>query len=286
MDASGAVWDKTTKSYAYMKKGVTPAFKIYDSNTGKFLTASDFTCRYVNNNAIAGYNAAKAPTIEINGKGNYTGKRKENFSIVASDISKLRMELDDMVEVSNANKFARKVVIKDANGQARKAGTDYEKDIKYFYDEDVIVTQVSGKGKNAVRRSVLRQKGDEVGKDDIIPAGAVIKVLTSGKTNYEGWISNTFTVAKYSVKNLKFSLKTDTFDYTGREIRPGKDNIRVQVKSNGKWVDVSDNEASRYFDIAGYTNNIRKGNAKITIKAKNNYAGNASVTFKIKPRTK
>lgn len=282
-NANLAAWDKTG-TYPYTKNGVFPVFAVYDSNAGKFLTEADFSFKYVNNKAPAKYDDMKAPAIEISGKGNYAGKRTETFSIDPSDIGMLTMELEDMVEVSKANKFARKAVIRDTNGAVLKAGTDYEKELKYFYDEDVVVTVATGKGKNAVVRSVLRQKGDEVDKADVIPAGAVIKVEAYGKNNYTGLISNTFTVAVYSVKDLKFILNQDTFEYTGREIRPGKDNIRVQVKSNGKWVFVDDSAAGRYFDITGYSNNIRKGSAKIMIRAKNNYAGNVTLTFKIKPQ--
>ncbi len=228
--------------------------------------------------------------MTITGKGNFAGKTDKKFTIVKADISKLRMKVDDMVAVNKANKFSRKPVILDTNGIALAAGTDYDKvkDLTYTYDSDVTVTIVTGKGKKAVTTSVFKKKGDPVGTTEIIPAGAMIRVAATGKNYYENSISGTFAVAPYSVRNLKFELRNkDGFTYTGRAITLNKSDIIVKVKSGRTFGEItSAEEAARYFDIVGYTNNIKKGTAKVTIKAKNGYAGTATLSFKIKAMAK
>ncbi|MBQ7582582.1 MAG: leucine-rich repeat protein, partial [Lachnospiraceae bacterium] len=285
-DTEGFLWNEAGVSLPYVQNGVTPAVKVLDTRTGKFLTASDFTVKYTNNKSAAVYNEMKGtknigPCFTITGKGNYSGSVTKRFSITATPIDSLTMEMEDMVYADAANKYTRKVTIRDTNGVALKARTDYEADLKYTYDEDVIVKRKVKSGKVTLVRSYMFGKNDPVSKEDIIPAGAVIRVTAKGVKNYTGDLSETFTVAARGVKDLKFTLTPAAYDYTGSPIRPGKASIKVQIKEGRTWKDVDDTTARSYYDVIGYSNNIKKGTAKITVKGKNGFAGNATVTFKI-----
>ena len=82
-----------------------------------------------------------------------------------------------------------------------------------------------------------------------------------------------FTIKPFDVKNTSVSVASQT--YTGKPLKPS-----VAVKTsdgmtlrNGKDYTVS------------YSNNVKVGNGKVTIKGKGNYGGKKTVTFKIKKAT-
>ena len=184
-----------------------------------------------------------------------------------------------------ANKYAKKPVIRDANGVTLKSGKDYtyQKNGGYTYDEDTIVTVKTGKGKKAVTTQVFRRAGDKVQKTDILPVGAVIRLQVNGKGNYFGKLSQTFTVASAKVSKLKFVINGGkAYEYTGERILPGPDDITVMIKQGGKWTEVDPAQAKDYYTITGYGANTKAGKASVTLRAKNGYAGTKTLTFRIK----
>lgn len=289
-DTENLVWNEDFKKVCYTGKGVKPAFKVQYKVNGvwKVLTSKDYKVKYINNKGVAEYDKTgkggknAGPAIVITGKGNFTGSLTKRFTIIKSNVHDLTLTVPDMVKVNKANKFARKFTLTDTNGAKLKAGRDYVKTPEYSYAEDVRVRVVTGKGKKAKTTEVLRIKDTPVSKSDIIPAGAVIKVTVTGKGNYEGTVSRNFTVADRSVKNLKFEVAGGPYTYTGRAVTPDKADIKVYEKVNRKWVEVDPSTASRYFDITGYSNNVKKGKkAKVMIRAKGGYAGTTSIKFSI-----
>ena len=66
--------------------------------------------------------------------------------------------------------------------------------------------------------------------------------------------------------------------YTGNAIEPGENDITVTFQGR-KLTYGTD------YVIAGYTNNVRKGNAKLTIRGIGQYGGTKTVTFRIKSKT-
>ena len=273
------------REYSYQKNGVQPVF-FCKFGTIPLVAGKDYTVKYSNNKAVGNYDAMKGkkyvgPSFTITFKGNYSKQATKYFTIKSVDIADLNMSLEDMVYVNAANKFARKPVITDAEGTVLKAGTDYKKDLVYKYatlTKDVTV--VTGKGKNAVTQTVDRKPGEEVQATDILPDKTEILVYAKGINNYNGTICQSFKVAKASVSALKFTVE-GTFEYTGKPITPGIGKIKVQKKEGRSFTDIPDANASDYYDIIGYSNNVKKGTGKITIKAKNGYAGTTTVTFKI-----
>ncbi len=283
LDKKGAPWIGSTEKYDYLKKGAQPDFSCkYEEAT--LAAGKDYNVKYSNNTTVADFNAMKGkkvvgPSFTITFKGNYTGKVTHYFSIQRVSIDTLDMSLEDMVYTNVPNKYARNPVITDANGTILKAGTDYKKDFTYTYATDTKeVMVVTGKGKNAVRQKIDRLAGEKVEATDILPVGALIQVSVEGINNYSGKIDQTFTVAPNSVKMLKFAVSR-TYGYTGSPVTPTKNDITIQVKNGNKYQDVEN--ASDYYDIIGYSNNVKKGTGKIIVKAKNGYAGTTTLTFKI-----
>ncbi|MCR4808002.1 MAG: hypothetical protein K5857_10065 [Lachnospiraceae bacterium] len=272
-------WNENTASFRYTANGTTPAFTVrYD---GKTIDPSNYMVRYANNRAAADLgDAKKAPSITITGKGNFKDAVTVRFTIYKTDLGLLGMTVPDMVASPRPIVLTGvKADITD-KGTKLKQVTDYDKNMEFTYDEDTTVKCKEGIGRAAKEVSVLRARGTAVGKGDIVPAGAVIRVTVyaSAKGNYTGYTTNTFCIAEKSIRDLKFTMIPQGYDYTGKAIRPGKADIKVEKKNGAKWEPAD----GSVYDIVQYSNNVRKGMGKITIKGKGGYAGTTTLMFRIK----
>ncbi|MCR5687154.1 MAG: leucine-rich repeat domain-containing protein [Lachnospiraceae bacterium] len=286
-DANDHEWDPMTE-YVYVKGGTNPIVRVYAQSDSerRLAEGKDYTVKYSNNKAAAGYDAGspgRSPSLTVTFKGGYKGSRTLYYSIVQGNLEDggYSMELTDVAAGKSAIKLSQKPVVTDRYGNVLKQGTDYEKVLKYTYDEDVDVTYTVGKGRDIKTVSESRSRDDEVMPYDIIPAGAVIRVTATGRDNYKGKVSGTFTVMADKISSLKFSVDpAKKFYYTGSPVTPGKGDLIVMKKEGARWVDATD-ELSGCYDITGYSNNIKKGNATLTVRGKNGYAGTAAVKFAI-----
>ncbi len=75
----------------------------------------------------------------------------------------------------------------------------------------------------------------------------------------------------------KAKVVVPTQTYTGKAIEPKPADIQVTL--SGMVLSPDD------FTVVGYSNNINKGTAKLTIQGKGNYGGTKTVTFKIKGKS-
>lgn len=258
------------KAAPYAKGGSRPklkvTFKKADGTVEILQEGKDYTLACTNNKAVNdGSNAGKLPTATVKGKGNFTGTfaQKLNYTITTQDIGKLSMTASDKTYQNKKNIFSTKVVVTDLDGKALRAGTDYEKQFTYTYKEAVKLDD-----------GTVREAGDAVDKNDIIPAGALLEVGVTGKGNYTGTCKSTYRISKAAISAAKVTIPVQT--YTGRSVTPGKDVIVVKVK--GKPVDPSQ------YEIVSYQNNIKKGNASVTIRGVDNYGGTKTVKFKIRAK--
>ena len=256
----------------YQKSGAKPSVSVnYTSPKGKVYTLTegkDYKVSYTNNKKLTeGTDEKKVPKIILTGKGNFTGKRqKETFKVVVSDISQLSITASDVVYQNKAGKFTTSVVVKDTDGKALKAGTDYEKTLKYYYDENV---EKSGNEQHTA--------GEEVATTEIVPKGTKLRVEVTGKGNYAGKgekaavISGKYRVVEASL--AKASVKVNKQYYTGKPVCPDKS--QIVIKLNGKVISAKD------YEIVSYENNVNKGNAKVTIEGTGKYGGRKTVTYTI-----
>lgn len=258
------------KAAPYAKGGSRPklkvTFKKADGTVETLQEGKDYTLACTNNKAVNdGSNARKLPTATVKGKGNFTGTfaQKLNYTITTQDIGKLSMTASDKTYQNKKNIFSTKVVVTDLDGKALRAGTDYEKQFTYTYKEAV-----------KLDNGTVREAGAAVDKNDIIPAGALLEVGVTGKGNYTGTCKSTYRMSKAAISAAKVTIPVQT--YTGRSVTPGKDVIVVKVK--GKPVDPSQ------YEIVSYQNNIKKGNASVTIRGVDNYGGTKTVKFKIRAK--
>ncbi|MBQ8278238.1 MAG: InlB B-repeat-containing protein [Roseburia sp.] len=266
---------------AYTKGGVSPKPVVtYTDDQGNetvLVAGKDYTLKYTNNKAIANKTDAKAPSVTITGKGNFKGKLTQAFTIIGSDLSVTTMTAKDIVYKNKAGTCKTTITLYDTDGKKLSAGTDYKKNIVYTYAKDVEVTQLV----NKQIVYITREEGKEVDKNDIIPVGAEITATAKGMKNYFGAGAEASTQSvtfRYVASDIsKASVKVAAQTYTGKAVEPTKDDITVKI---GK-----ETLAKTDYEIVSYSNNVKKGTAKVTIRGIGNYGGEKTVTFKINTRT-
>ncbi len=254
----------------------------------------DYSVKYKNNKkytiVIKGnYYSYTTPTVTYTGKGLLKGKvtYKFNFSTGKLGSGSVSIKADDLVRSGKKKGLFSKPVLKD-NGRKLKAGKEYSKKYVYTYVTDAWLAN-----------GAIKQAGERVENSDILKAGtdATIKVTVNGQRNYgkvkkrigcwvmtftnvdfrnsyEGTISTTYQVKAGVLNKAKVTInKGKAYTFTGSAIEPGKDAMVVKV---GK-VTLSPAD----YEITGYSNNINKGTAKMTLRGRGKYGGEKTFTFKI-----
>ena len=231
----------------YCKGGSKPGIYVVGLTEGK-----DYTVKYSNNTKANAYGMAV-----ITFKGNYKGSSPipVTFYIKTKDIADVTMTVKDKVYSSKANGYKSKPVLKDVNGKTLKAGTDYETTYQY--------TAVDGGELPAV-----------------VEAGTVVKVTVTGKGNYTGTISEEYWILNAGTDISKMTFKINSKEYTGSEITIEESDI-TSIKLGKKAQDL---KLGTDYEIAGYSNNVKKGTAKVTFRGINGYGGTKTVKFKISQR--
>lgn len=255
LDSEGEVMeDDSVPTYAFEQGGVKPSVQIVCN--GKILVAgTDYTLSYKNNAART--NGNNTADITIKGKKNYKGTVSRKFKIDQQDISKLSVDATDVVYQKKAGVLeSSKVTVTDVNGKTLVKDTDYRIS-GYSYYNDTTLADKDG--------TLRKEKTPVKLQEDIIPAETIIVVNIMGAGNYKGNTTTYIRVCKKGIASMKVTVKPQT--YTGSEIQPGKD--QMTVKGEGQ------------FEIVGYTNNIKKGTAKVTLRGVGDYGGTKVVTFKI-----
>lgn len=131
-------------SYEYCGKAIVPEIKVFDKKT-ELKNGVDYTVKVKNNiNAYTkeegddGFNYAKAPTVVVSGKGNYSGTINRTFSIFPIPLlDDEKIAYNDMtVEADSKGRAIKPIVpvICSLNGKniTLKSG----KDIKYTYPDN------------------------------------------------------------------------------------------------------------------------------------------------------
>lgn len=156
----------------------------------------------------------------------------------------------DKVYSTKAGQYTTNPIVVDLNGKTLKAGTDYEKAFVY---------------KSA--------SGNVLDKSYKAATGEVITITVKGKGNYTGEISGTYRIIPKTADISKAKLsKQIVKEYTGNAIELSKSDIALKLN----------NQSVDSFEIVSYTNNVKKGTAKVLIKGVGNYGGVKTISFRIK----
>lgn len=253
LDCEGNLKEESDSTYVFEQGGVKPSIRL--TLGGRILVAGkDYTLSYANNTA-----RGKAD-ITVKGKKNYKGKITGKFTIVQQNASELSVSATDVVYQKKAGVLATsKTTVTDVNGKALVEGTDYR--VSYAYLNETCLADGTVKKAGA---SVNMQK-------DIIPVETLITVKINGTGNYKGNTQTAIRICRKSIASAKVTVKAQT--YTGSEVQPGID--QITVKMGRDELQVGD------YEIVGYTNNIKKGTAKVTIRGVGSYGGTKTANFKI-----
>ena len=252
-------------SVTYVQGGVSPVPLVtFTDGSGKEWTLKqdvDYTVKYANNKNAEG---AKDPSIIITGKGNFTGKSEAIFfTINKRNISSLAVSCRDVAANSKkkGSYYYSKPVITDVNGKALKEKTDYT----------VTYTKASGR---------------EIGKNEVISAGTVLKaVITAKGKNYCGTTTVIYKVTG-QLKDLAKAAVSKTVKrmYTGKPVEVDSNDSDFKLTfttGSGSTRIVKNLEEGRDFVITRYYNNIKKGTASMRIEGRGEYSGSKIITFKI-----
>lgn len=262
----------------YTKKGSKPNVEItFKTSEGtKHLEENkDYKLTYVNNGAVfdENGNSKKMPTVKIVGKGNYTGTNTELVFLIGpqsiGNTDDIRIAATDTF----AGKYNSTITLYDVNSDNAKlkAGTDYDKNIDYRYENETIVQVKSGNKYTTVRRG----RGSSVRNTDIIPAGTQICAIVDGINNYAGRRTVSFRVAECDIAkaNVDFDV---VYNVNGGAIEPDYDDFIVTYKNvENPLIALED------YEIVEFTNNTKAGTATMTIRGLGTYGGIKTVKFKI-----
>ncbi|MBP3475896.1 MAG: Ig-like domain-containing protein [Lachnospiraceae bacterium] len=239
----------------YRKGGAAPRFDLTEVSengyTNVLTVKTDYTVTFKNNKNLG------TMTCEITGKGNYKGyKSSTQVTVIAADISQCTISIPDKQYSTKKNAWKSSVTIKDVNGKKLAAGTDYDKNLIYRYT------------------------GMEEG--GLPQPGTIVYVTASGINNYAG-SSVTGSYRIYSTSIGKLTVVIDSQEYTGREIELSADDIHVYANKTDakKGIEI----AEPCYEIMGYSNNIKAGTAKVTLRGTGDYGGTRTCSFKITKKT-
>lgn len=309
-ELTGCTVTLDAESFTYNGEQKTPQVTVKDGE--KILTVNkDYTVKYSNN-----INPSGKALVTVKGIGNY-GKNSRTigkyFTITetARDISKCTMSISGDNNITyNGSEKKIFVTVKDA-GKTLKAGTDYTVSYKDNIHAGTATAIVTGAGKyfgtlektfrihpkslpsnisitstdkkwvydGTEKRPPLTVKiGDILLREGIdykvsyknnINSGTATVTVT-GMGDYKSYKRKTYIINKADISQASVVLSADSFRYDGKAKKPG-----VTVTAGSKQL-----SANTDYTVS-YANNIKAGNATVTVKGKGNYTGTVKKTFKI-----
>lgn len=226
-------WNSCTYNGKARKPGIDAVTVTLGDKAVTLAEGVDYSVSYENN-----VNAGAA-AVTITGKGNFSGSLSSEFTIKKASIAK--------------GSFALKWTSCTYNGQARKPGIQ----TVTFPLGDKAVNLVSGTDYTVSYKNNVK-------------AGTATVTIT-GKGNYSGSLSKSFTIKKASFSGAKCSVAAQL--YTGKALKPNP-----VVKWNGTTL-----KKDIDYTLA-YKNNVKVGKATVVITAKGNFSGRQALTFNIYQR--
>lgn len=260
----------------------------------------DYNVSYSNNTIVG------TATVTVTGINQYTGVAKGTFGIVEKpSTSKQSVNVPSPARLtysgSNQTAIASNEIYTVKNGAATNAGTykatlSLKDKTRYQWastgkSDDVEVNwSISAANISSAKVSAAKQTfngqalspsvtvklGDrtlksgtdyDVSYSNNRHAGTAVATVT-GKGNYAGTASGTFTISPASISEASISVAAQ--NYTGSQLTPVP-----TVTLNGKSL-----ESGTDFTTS-YSNNVKVGTANITVTGRGDYTGSAASTFKI-----
>lgn len=263
----------------YSKAGSTPEITV--NYGGKVLGKNDYKVSYSNNKALT-----ESATAQITFKGNYKGTVTAQYKVIPQNLENTVVTVKDVMYNVKPEKFLAVPTVKESNGKALKAGTDYKKECAYSYVNQTTVA-------NSGQENIVREAGEAVVSGDVMPVGTQVKLTISAPENgnYTGSKSVVYNIMKADIAKAK--IKLGDKEYTGYAVNLTESDF-TEFKMNGTVYTVQLNGTTATlvgadgkpidggFEIISYTGNVNKGTAKVTLKGTGSFGGTITRTFKIK----
>ncbi|MDE6749278.1 MAG: Ig-like domain-containing protein, partial [Lachnospiraceae bacterium] len=236
---------------AYQKGGAVPDFVIKDQERTVLKNKTDYTVKVKDNK-----NPGTIMSCEITGKGNYKGYTKTvPLQVTTGNIGLASISIPDKPYSTKQNAWKSTVTIKDVNGKKLAAGTDYVKELTYEYEN--------------------MESGQPPQK------GSTVTVTAQGTGCYEKTLTGTYRIFENNISKLKIVI--DPQEYTGEEIALSSSDIHVYTNSTDAKNKRNELRNGCY-EIVEYKNNIKAGNAKVTLRGRADYGGTKTYSFKIQKK--
>ena len=232
-----AQWSIVAADAAAFTVTLDPTSFVYDGTAKQpAVTVKDGSAALVENTdyTLAYENNVNAGTakVTVTGKGNYSGTKDATFTIEKATLSSMTIDPTALTY----NQQAQTVSVTSVKAGALDVpATDYS---------------VSGNTQTA--------------------AGEYTVTVTATGSNYQGTLTQQFTIAQANANAFDVTLGTATYTYDGTEKQPA-----VTVK-DGETVLVAGTD----YTVA-YSDNVNAGTATVTVTGQGNYTGEKTATFTI-----
>ncbi|MCM1236051.1 MAG: BspA family leucine-rich repeat surface protein, partial [Ruminococcus flavefaciens] len=117
------LWIAAIGDRIYTGRQVKPEVHVYDGRK-RLKEGRDYTVGYRNHTKAADGSAAKAPTVTVKGKGNYSGTETATFTILPVSLTDSSVTAQDLIVAYNG-KVQKKAVSVLFNGKKLSANKDY-----------------------------------------------------------------------------------------------------------------------------------------------------------------
>lgn len=288
----------TVPSVTYNGKAQKPKVTVkYNNYT--FKNGTDYTLSYKNNTKIG------TATVTVKGKGKLTGTRSVTFKINAKPIKNAVISYNNSLTY-NGSALSPAVTVKYGSAKLKK-NTDYTVTYSNNVNAGTGTITVTGKGtyggsvkktftikKLGISASAVSEVNAQTYTGNAIKPVPTVKVggktlkngtdftvsyknntelgtatlTVSGKGNYSGNVSKTFTISVRAISDVTIIVKDAVF--TGTQITPA---VTVSY-GNHQFSGNSDYTLS-------YKDNTNAGTASVTVTGKNHLSGSQTVTFPI-----
>lgn len=266
-NADENMWISTVNSVIYTGTANKPQIKVYDGNTVLQLN-KDYTVTYKNNTKVyslsegdEGFDAKKAPSVTIKGKGNYTDTLTEYFTILPKDINDSSVTYDSNALAKAANgKTQYPVPTLKMGTTTLKKGTDYTLE----YPDTVDGAYIKPGRYNIVVKA--KEGGNFTGSRTIMMTITRSDLKSIAKCTVSKIPDQNCVTVDNNIPGKGIFKKP-----TGTPIRP-----TITVKDGKNILTEGVDYTVAYFD------NILPGTARAVISGKGNYNYSKTVNFKIK----
>lgn len=299
----------------YTGQPIKPSFRVYDDSK-IMVEGVDYTVSYRNNTNVAKLSDAKAPTVVVTGKGNYSGKISQQFTINPRSVADANVQVS-LKDLLATGKVQKPVPTISYSGKKLTARKDFE---IYYPDEETEGAYQNPGTWRVLIKGINNFSGEREVKFTIAESIALSKAKV-------GAVPNQTYTGQPIKPELKITIGTDELiegtDYTleyQNNILPGKATITIHgigkylgtktinftilgtslakaqvsgiankvyngtLQTQNMTVILGDKVLVEDVDYkVGYQKNLNVGTANIVITGMGGYTGTIKKSFKITP---